>query len=222
MARIFIGYDPREAVAYHVLAHSIIARATEPVSIAPLALHGLRQVFTRERDPLQSTDFAFTRFLVPALCKFRGWALFLDCDMLVLDDIAKLWALRDQRCAVQAVQHRHEPREPRKFLGARQTQYVRKNWSSVMLFNNEQCRALTPRYVNEAPGLELHQFRWLPDYEIGALPARWNHLVGYDEWSADAGLVHYTTGGPWFEEYRRCDYAAEWFAERDAMLRAGC
>lgn len=220
--KIFIGYDPREAIAYHVLAHSIIARASVPVSIAPLALSGLSRVFSRERDPLQSTDFAFTRFLVPYLCAFRGWALFIDCDMLMLDDIANLWALRDERYAVQVVQHTHEPRESRKFLGAVQTQYARKNWSSVMLFNNDYCRALSPRYVSSAPGLRLHQFHWLRDYEIGALPARWNHLVGYDMPRDDAALLHYTCGGPWFEEYRGSEYASVWLAERERALGLAC
>src|SRR5258708_6947182 len=104
MIRLFIGYDPREAVAYHVLEHSVQARASAPVAVAPLMLAQLKNLFTRDRNALQSTDFAFTRFLVPHLCNYEGWALFTDCDMLFLDDIAKLWALRDERYAVMCVQ----------------------------------------------------------------------------------------------------------------------
>ena len=111
MIRIFIGYDSRETVAYHVLAHSIHSRATEPVSITPLMLSQLKQVLTRKRNPLQSTDFSFSRFLTPYLCDFDGWAIFMDCDMLVLDDIAKLWAFRDDKYAVMCVKHEHEPKE---------------------------------------------------------------------------------------------------------------
>jgi hypothetical protein len=219
--RVFIGFDPREEVAFHVLAASIHRRASAPVAITPLSLTQLGGVFTRERHPLQSTDFAFSRFLTPYLSGFTGWSLFLDCDMLVLDDIANLWKLRDSRYAVQVVKHDHQPREDRKFLGQPQTQYPKKNWSSVMLFNNERCRALTAERVNTASGLELHQFKWLEsDDLIGDLPHRWNHLVGYDAPNEDVSLVHYTLGGPYFDEYIGCEHSAAWLAERAAMLHA--
>ena len=218
MIRVFIGFDAREAIAFSVLAYSIHVRASAPVSITPLMLSQLQGTFTRERHPLQSTDFAFSRFLTPFLSGYEGWSIFMDCDMLMLDDIAELWALRDDRFAVQVVKHDHQPRESVKFLGQAQTQYPKKNWSSVMLFNNARCRMLTAEYVNAASGLELHQFQWLPDEaSIGALPRRWNHLVGYYKPTRDAALVHYTLGGPYFEEYRDCEYAAEWRAELESM-----
>jgi lipopolysaccharide biosynthesis glycosyltransferase len=220
MIRVFIGYDPREAVAFSVLAYSIQARASQPVSIAPLMLAQLKGILTRERHPLQSTDFSFSRFLVPYLSGHEGWSVFMDCDMLMLEDVARLWQLRDDRYAVMVVKHNHVPKETVKFLGEPQTKYEKKNWSSVILFNNARCRALTPGYVNKATGLELHQFKWLDNDDlIGALPDRWNHLVGYNPPRRDAALVHYTQGGPYFDEYRGCEYAKEWFAERDAMLR---
>jgi hypothetical protein len=220
MINVFIGYDPRETVAYSVLAHSIQARASRPVSVAPLMLTQLKAVLSRERHPLQSTDFSFSRFLTPYLSGYAGWSVFMDCDMLVLDDIANLWKLRDDRYAVMVVKHHHVPRETVKFLGEPQSKYEKKNWSSVMLFNNAHCRALTPDYVNCASGLELHQFKWLGDDDlIGALPERWNHLVGYNPPRQDAALVHYTIGGPYFDAYRECEYSKEWFMERDEMLR---
>jgi len=218
--RVFIGFDPRETVAFSVLAYSIQRRATVPVSVAPLMLSQLATTLTRERHPLQSTDFAFSRFLTPLLSGFTGWSLFMDCDMLMRADIAALWNLRDERCAVQVVKHEHRPRESTKFLGQPQTAYEKKNWSSVMLFNNARCTALTRDYVNSATGLELHQFKWLPDERlIGALPARWNHLVGYDDPEPDAAVLHYTLGGPWFSRHADCDHAREWRAERDHMLQ---
>ena len=221
MIRVFIGYDPREAVAYNVLAHSINTRASAPVTITPLMLSQLGGIYRRARNPLQSTDFSFSRFLVPYLCNFDGWAIFTDNDMLVLDDIARLWALRDDRYAVQVVKHNHVPREEVKFLGYQQTKYEKKNWSSVMLMNCAKCRALTADFVNTATGLELHQFKWLGDDSlIGELPSGWNHLVGYDAPRSDASLVHFTIGGPYFNETRDCEYAAQWFSEREAMLYA--
>ena len=219
MIRVFIGYDPVEAVAFSVLAHSINVRASQPVQVAPVMLDQLQGVYRRERNPLQSTEFSFSRFLVPWLCGFDGWAVFMDCDMLMRDDVAKLWDLRDERYAVQVVKHVHVPREQTKFLGAVQTKYEKKNWSSVMLMNCAKCATLTPDYVNRATGLELHQFKWLESEAlIGEIPSRWNHLVGYDAPRPDAALVHFTIGGPYFEEYRDCEYAEEWHEARRQML----
>jgi len=223
MIRIFIGYDPREAAAYHVFAHSILTRASRPVTVAPLMLSQLGELMWRERHPLQSTDFSFSRFLVPYLAGFEGWALFFDCDMLMLDDVAKLYDLRDDRYAVQVVKHDHVPQETVKFLGAPQTKYEKKNWSSVMLFNCARCTALTPEYVNTATGTDLHQFKWLGDDGlIGEIPHRWNHLVDYDPPAPveEVSNLHYTIGGPYFEEFRDCGYADLWTAERERMLFA--
>ena len=221
MIRIFIGFDERETVAWHVLTHSILARSSVPVAFIPLALNNLEGMFTRPREALQSTDFSFSRFLTPHLSGYEGWSLFMDCDMLVRRDIAELWALRDERYAVMCVKHDHQPKEAVKFLDQPQTPYNKKNWSSVMLFNNAKCRALTPEFVNTASGLQLHQFKWLGDDElIGALPAAWNHLVGYDQPMPNAANVHYTLGGPYFDEYRDCEHAGAWTGERDTMMRA--
>jgi hypothetical protein len=218
LIRVFIGYDPKEEVAFHVLQRSIHERASQPVSITPISLSQLNGIFRRERNPLQSTEFSFSRFLTPWLCGFDGWALFVDCDMLMRGDIAELWKLRDPKYAVQVVKHDYVPKEETKFLGAVQTKYEKKNWSSVMLFNCSQCTALTPDYVNTATGLELHQFKWLgDDGRIGEIPPTWNHLVDEYEPNPNAKLVHYTLGGPYFDEYRGCEFAGEWFAEREHL-----
>lgn len=218
-AQVFIGFDSKEVAAFHVLAHSIIEKSSIPVTIAPLALNNLTEAFTRERNALQSTEFSFSRFLAPALSDYRGWSLFMDCDMIMRRDIAELWALRDPAFSVMCVQHDYQPKEDVKFLGQVQTKYEKKNWSSVMLFNNERCRALSTDYVNTATGLQLHQFKWLADdTEIGSLPLAWNHLVGVYDYDPNAALVHFTEGGPYFKDYQDVDYAEEWFAARDRML----
>jgi len=221
MIRVYIGYDSAEAVAFSVLAHSIQARASSPVAVAPVKLSQLAGVFHRPHDKLQSTEFSFSRFLVPWLAGYEGWALFMDCDMLMRDDVAKVWAMRDERYAVQVVKHQHVPKEEVKFLGHAQTKYEKKNWSSVMLMNCARCRALTPEYVNTATGLELHQFKWLGDDAlIGEIPSRWNHLVGYDAPDPGAALAHFTIGGPWFPEFAQGEFADEWRSAREAMLSA--
>jgi hypothetical protein len=222
MFRIFIGYDPNETVAYHTLAHSILRRASIPVAIAPLMRSQLGRMYTRPRGPTESTEFSLTRFLVPALSDFQGWSMFIDCDMLCRGDIAELFAftkVADDK-AVLVCQHDYVPKTARKFLDQVQTKYPRKNWSSVMLFNNARCAALTPDYVNQASGLDLHRFTWLKDAEIGAIPLEWNWLVGEYAYNPAAKIVHYTLGGPYFDEYRDCDYAAEWFEERRLLNSA--
>lgn len=217
MIKVFIGFDEKEPVVLPVLMHSIHTRTTQPISFTPVSLKNLTGILTRERHPKQSNDFAFSRFLVPWMCGYKGWAIFMDGDMVVKDDIAKLWALRDEHYAVRVVKHNHIPKEDRKYLGNEQTRYDRKNWSSVMLMNCAKCKVLTPEYINVADGLELHQFRWLDDDEIGELPKQWNHLVGYDQYDPKVCNIHYTTGGPYFEEYRNCDYHQDWWSEHTRM-----
>src|SRR2546423_5870421 len=180
MLQLFIGYDSREAVAYHTLAHSILRRSSIPVSIAPLVQAQLRGLYARARGPTESTEFSLTRFLVPALSGFRGWSVFMDCDMLCRADIAELAGAieRQKDKAVLVCKHDYVPATERKFLDQVQTRYPRKNWSSLVAFNNQRCRALSPEYVNSASGLELHRFAWTPDESIGELPLEWNWLVG--------------------------------------------
>jgi hypothetical protein len=219
MLRVFIGYDPKESVAFYTLAHSILRRASIPVSIAPVMQSQLKALYWRPRGPTETSEFSLTRFLVPALSGFQGQSIFMDCDMLCRADIAELAAEIEgqQDNAVMVCKHDYIPKTERKFLDQRQTRYPRKNWSSVMVFNNTLCRALTPDYVNSASGLELHRFEWVDDSAIGDLPLEWNWLVDEYAHNAAAKIVHYTIGGPYFDQYRNCDYAAEWFAEFESM-----
>ena len=222
MLNIYIGYDPRESVALYTLAHSIQRRSSIPVAIAPLVQAQLKHLYRRPRGPTESTEFSMTRFLVPALSGYQGWSIFMDCDMLCRTDIAGLVAEieRQPDKAVLVCKHDYTPRTERKFLGHVQTKYTRKNWSSLMLFNNARCRSLTSDYVNTASGLELHRFAWIEEASIGELSLDWNWLVGEYEYNPNARIVHFTIGGPYFAAYRECDYAAEWFAERDSMQHA--
>lgn len=217
MLNVAIGYDPRESVAAYVAAHSIYRRSSRPVQVT--LLHKATMPYWRERDPRQSTDFAFSRFLVPYLYNYEGHTLWMDADMLVLCDVAEIFAYADERHAVHVVKHDYTPKTATKFLGAKQTVYPRKNWSSVVLFNNAACKKLTPEFVNTASGATLHQFEWLHDSQIGSLPAEYNHLVGEYEPIPDPKILHYTLGGPYFKAYSNCAYAKEWFDEFQDMNR---
>jgi hypothetical protein len=223
---IFIGVDPRERAATNVLIDSLVQHSSTPLAITPLVTPQLKAqgLYHRARDPKQSTAFSFTRFLVPHLMDYQGWAIFMDCDMLARGDIADLWAQRDEQFAVQCVQHDHVPGETVKFLGEVQSAYPKKNWSSLMLLNCSRCKTLTVDYVNTATGLELHRFHWLPgDHEIGPLHEGWNHLVAVQDpaKAEEASLLHWTLGGPWFKAHRTMGgaLAGEWFAARDEAFR---
>jgi len=212
MINVFIGYDTKEKPAFNILSYSILKNSTKPVSITPIYLENIKDDFVRERNNLSSTEFSFSRFIVPHLMNYQGWALFLDCDMLMTADINELWRLRDDRYAVQVCKHDYEPKREEKFLGQVQTKYEKKNWSSFMLLNCKKCTTLTPDYVNKASGLELHQFKWLESEDlIGELPLEWNWLAGEYDYKDDIKCVHYTEGGPWFDEYKDCDYSSTWF-----------
>ena len=211
MINIFIGYDSKEKVAFNVLSYSILKNSTKPVSITPIYLENIKDDFVRERNSLSSTEFSFSRFIIPHLMNYQGWALFMDCDMLMIDDIAKLWRLRDDKYAVQVCKHDYVPKSQTKFLNQVQTVYPKKNWSSFMLMNCKKCSTLTPDYVNKASGLELHQFKWLEDESlIGELPLEWNWLADEYEHKNSISNIHFTEGGPYFSAYTNCDYADLW------------
>jgi len=212
--RIFIGWDSRQPECADVLACSLVRHASIPLNIRFLKLDEL--AFSRPHDPLQSTEFTYTRFLVPALSGYEGRALFLDSDMLCLADIRELAELDLSRHALRVVQHDHQPVNTVKMDGRTQTCYPRKNWSSLMLMNCSKLRLWSPEVVQTRSGAYLHRFEDIPDQEIGDIPKGWNVL---DERHADTRLIHYTNGGPWFENHRIHPHAAVWFEYRDAMHR---
>jgi hypothetical protein len=220
--RVFIGFDPVESVAWHTFAHSILRQSSRPVALVPVNVRNFGGIFTRERDTKQSNEFSFTRFLVPYLSDYQGLSVFFDCDMLLRCDIAELFSLAEQDPdkAVHVVKHDYEPRDDIKYLDTVQYRYPRKNWSSVVVWNcaHPANRVVTPEYVNTQTGLTLHRFQWLKDEEIGELDVRWNWLVGeYDDPPADVRNVHWTVGGPYFDEYRKAHFANEWFDEHSRM-----
>ena len=224
--RVYIGWDRREPEAYDVAESSLRRNASVPVSIEPIKLDDLvkRGLYTREVDPLASTEFTYSRFLTPALAGYKGWALFCDSDFLWLGDIAGLQEyIRDNFKAVFCVQHDYKPKEATKMDGVMQTAYPRKNWSSLMLFNCEHpsVKALTPEVVNRESGAYLHRFQWAKDEEIGSLPVEWNWLEGWNEKpkTGTPKAVHYTRGGPWFKEWQNVDYGDLW-REEYARVRA--
>lgn len=218
MIRIFIGYDPAETVAYHVLCHSILSRSSQPVSFTPINKANIPEFHRGKEDG--STEFSFSRFLTPYLSGYTGQSIFMDCDMIVRCDIAELLEQCDLSHDVFVVKHDYTPKAGGKFLGNKQHIYPKKNWSSVMVFNNftQPCRRLTPDIVNHSTGAFLHRFEWTQDWRVGELGSNWNHLVGEYEPNPNAKIVHYTLGTPCFEGYEDQEYADEWFAELGKMM----
>ena len=214
MIPIFVGYDPREAIAFHVCVNSIIRHASQPVSIIPVALNLFKDYQETHTDG--SNHFIYTRFLVPHLMEYTGWAIFIDGDMIVRDDITKLWDLRNPYNDVLVVKHDYQTKMTEKYLGSKNENYPRKNWSSVILWNCNSFpnRKLTPDFVQKATGAELHRFTWLEDSRIGELPKEWNWLP--DEYGPDlnAKLLHYTLGTPCFHDFADTPQGAEWHRER--------
>ena len=210
MINVFIGFDEGEKVSYHILSESIRRQSSVPVSITPLCLSNIPE-FKRELQPNQSTEFAFSRFLVPYLSDYKGWSLFLDSDMMFRDDIKNLWDMIDKDKSIMCCKHDYVPKQNVKFRGAKNEPFPKKNWSSFMLMNNERCKMLTKEFVETATGLELHQFKWTHEENVGELPLDWNWLVGEYDYNKNAKNVHWTLGGPYFKDYAKSDYADEWF-----------
>lgn len=217
---IFIGYDPREAVAYHTCVNSIIRQASKPVAIVPLALNLLEDYKETHTDG--SNQFIYSRFLVPHLMNYTGHAIFMDGDMIVRGDIVELWDMRSLVADVQVVKHDYKTRMKEKYLGSKNEDYPRKNWSSVILWNCSSFpnRKLTPQFVQQSTGSFLHRFSWIDDDRVGELPPEWNWLP--DEYGANpnAKLLHYTLGTPCFHEFATTSQADEWHQEH--MLTDYC
>lgn len=224
--KVYVGWDSREDIAYQVCKHSIVTR-NENADVVPLKQQELREskIYTRDVDTLASTEFTFTRFLVPHLANYKGWALFVDCDFVFVEDIQKLFNLtHNQNYAVMVVQHEYFPKNTIKMDGKSQHVYPRKNWSSLILFNCEHPSnaVLTPDLVNKSTGAFLHRFQWLKDEEIGCLSPEWNWLVGWYEEPKHGKpkAIHYTEGGPWFPNYLNCPYGAVWTEEKYKYLES--
>ena len=222
--KVFVGYDIREDIAYQVCEHSINKHQPQ-AQVISLKQSELRDsgIYTRPVDSLSSTEFTFTRFLVPYLTGYQGWAVFVDCDVVFVDDIKNLFDQADDQYAVMVVKHEYTPKEGLKMDGCKQLPYPRKNWSSMILWNcgHRSNQQLTPDIVNTQTGQFLHRFQWLADDEIGSLQPEWNWLAGWYQEPQDGSpkAIHYTEGGPWFKEYRRCEYHKVWKQNLREMLK---
>ena len=224
MQNIFIGYDSREKIASDVCEHSIKKRTSEKIKINLLKLEDLqkRNLYNRPTDKLSSTEFTFSRFLIPYLMNYKGWAVFCDCDFLWLEDISKLFSLKDDNFAVMCCKHDYKPLNDLKMDGKKQLHYPRKNWSSLVLWNcsHPSNLKLDLNMVNSETGKFLHRFGWLNDNEIGSLSIEWNWLVNWykEPKNGKPKALHFTEGGPWFSNHLNTDYANLWFEEKKKML----
>lgn len=217
MLRIFVGFDQNETVAYHVLCNSILRQASGPVSFTPVNKRNIPEFLRSKEDG--STEFSFSRFLTPYLSGYTGQSIFMDCDMLVIGDIYDVLQHCDMRHDVFVVKHDYTPKTASKFLGHAQHVYPKKNWSSMMIFNNftMPCRRLTPAIINNESGKYLHQFEWTQEKRIGELPPEWNHLVGEFDPNPKARVAHFTLGTPCFPGYEHQEWSGSWFQELKLM-----
>ena len=225
---VFIGWDDREKTAYEVCKYSIEKHTRCGVKIIPLYHKELRKQgyfkrpwLTQAHDGNRidlvdgkpfSTEFSHTRFLVPELMNYKGWALFVDCDMLFRCSVKEIFALADDRYAVMCVKHRQNVKNTHKMDGSVQEKYHRKNWSSFMLINcgHPSNKSLTKEIVNAADGGWLHSFSWLQDHEIGELPNEFNWIDGTSPGNVHPKVIHYSEGGPWFSDHQDCAFADVW------------
>ena len=208
---LFVGFDPREAVAYHVFCNSIIQNTSVPVQITPLVLSQLQE-FNETHDD-RSNDFVYSRFLTPYLSDFKGWTIFADGDMICQGDLKELIDMADPSKAVMVVKHDYQTKATRKYLGNINENYPRKNWSSVILWNcdHPKHKILTPDFVSKQTGKFLHRFSWLDDQDIGELPLEWNWLASEYRVNREAKLIHFTLGTPCFKDYKNSDMADIWY-----------
>jgi lipopolysaccharide biosynthesis glycosyltransferase len=224
MINIYVGYDSREKISSDVCKYSLIKNSTLKLNIEFLKKFELekKNILYRQNDKLSSTEFTFSRFLVPYLNDYKGWALFCDCDFLWLEDIKNLFDLVDDKYAVMCVQHDYKPSSITKMDGRRQLLYPKKNWSSMVLWNcsHPENKNVTVEMVNTQTGKFLHRFGWLDDSLIGSIDYSWNWLVGWykKDKTKKPKALHYTEGGPWFDDYKNCEYSEVWKEYESEMI----
>jgi lipopolysaccharide biosynthesis glycosyltransferase len=207
---IIVGFDQREAICYHTFCQSVLEKTSVPVQFLPLAKQSLPGYKENQIDG--SNDFVYTRFLSPWLMNYENWVIFVDGDMVCNHDILKLWQLRDSSKAIQVVMHDYLTKSQTKYLGNKNENYPRKNWSSVILWNcgHPKNKLLTPEFIRHKDGAFLHRFQWLDNEEIGELPKEWNWLATEYEPNPDAKIIHYTLGTPCFMDYKNAEMADYW------------
>ena len=208
--KIVVGFDQREAIAYHTFSQSVLEKSSLPVLFLPLSINTLKGYKETHND--KSNDFVYSRFLTPYLHNFEGWAIFADGDMVCQSDIKELWDLRDETKALQVVMHDYKTKFNQKYLGNTNENYPRKNWSSLILWNcsHPKHKVLTPDFISNQTGKYLHRFSWLDDEDIGELPIDWNWLaIEYPD-NPKAKIIHYTLGTPCFKDYRNTEMAVTW------------
>ena len=221
---VFIGYDKSEKIAAAICKYSLIKHSSIPVKIKYLNIKNLRKqkLYTRKIDPKSSTEFTFSRFMTAYLSKYKGWSVYCDCDFLWLDDIKNLLKLKDNKYALMCVKHNYNPKSNLKFNNKKQYIYPRKNWSSMILWNNEHTsnKKLTLKKINSKNGKYLHRFGWLKDSEIGSISKKWNWLVGwYKKDKIKPKAIHFTQGGPWHKGSEDCDYSSLWKKYKTDFLK---
>ena len=215
---IVVGFDQRESVAYHTFTQSVIENSTIPVRFLPLSMSSLSNYKEVHKDG--SNEFIYSRFLVPYMMNFKGWAIYADGDMVCLEDIKKLWNLRDNKYAVQVVKHDYKTKITEKYWGNKNEDYPRKNWSSLILWNCEHKshKVLTPDFIENQSGAFLHRFSWIKDEEIGSIDKEWNWLAMEYEEKESIKLIHYTIGTPCFKEYEKTSLSSYWKKSFSNML----
>ena len=216
---IVVGFDQREAIAYHTFTQSIIEKSSVPVRFTPLAINTLQGYEESHKD--RSNEFIYSRFLTPYLNNFHGWAIFADGDMICQADIKELWDLRDESKALMVVKHDYVTKVNRKYLGNINENYPRKNWSSLILWNcaHPKHKILTPDFIAHQSGQFLHRFSWLDNDDIGDLPKEWNWLAIEYPVNNSAKIIHYTLGTPCFKDYKNTDMADIWHKTKEKVLQ---
>jgi hypothetical protein len=150
----------------------------------------------------QSTEFTYSRFLIPYLENYEGFSLFVDNDFIFTKTPLSMFNYLSPDDAVACIKYPHYEHDATKFDGEVNIDYPCKLWSSMMFFNNghEDCKKLTPEVVNTWTGKQLHQFEWTD--KISEIPQKYIFVEGYDnpEEKWDYTGIHYTRGGPWIND----------------------
>ncbi|MBY0549074.1 MAG: hypothetical protein K2W95_17505 [Candidatus Obscuribacterales bacterium] len=209
--KVFIGASSTEWLPAKVLEYSIRKNASFAVQTVNLAncVRPFKMPLDASNKP--RTPFSFQRFLIPELMQYSGRAIYLDSDMLVLQDIAKLWRMpfsgANLICTSALNQAQRAVQYSVMLLDCNSL-----NWNIDTLVNDLDSGALS--YEALVHGMAAAR------KPAARIPPTWNFLDKYVP--GTTALIHYTNmhSQPWLS--RENDAAAVWFQHlREAVLSGG-
>ncbi len=199
--KIFVACQRSHDLVVKVLEWSVQRTTTYPFKIYSMYKQEIPFEMPKDDKNKPGTPFSFQRFMIPEMCNFKGRAIYMDCDQILITDIARLF---------------HRPMNGFDLMhcetGKRGTKKFAQR-SSVMLIDCEKTKWKISDLVNDMNEGKITYQQLMIDMATenkGVIPYTWNSLDKYEPGKTD--LIHYTAKKtqPWIN-HNHPDCPEIWF-----------